>query len=198
MLLSLARRVGDGSGEVHQEGLDAAHDSGLLRRLVDAAASARGESTDVGTVTVRAVPVINKVSCGYPRDFTDLDYPPQHADSHVSCPDVNDVDAFGFRVFGDSMEPIYRENDIVIVSPSTDPLHGDDCFVRFASGETTFKRVFFEENPDDPATPGVIRLQPRNERHPPRTVAAAEVEAVYPAVYRYERVNQRPNGRVLR
>ena len=154
---------------------------GVLHRLVERSAG------NVEPARVNAVPVINKVSAGYPSDFTDLGYPPRHADAHVSCPDVDDPDAFAARVSGDSMEPAYREGDIVIFSPASEPRHGDDCFVRFAGGETTFKRVFFEQ---DPATGhGVIRLQPRNEKYPPRTVAAEEVTGLYRARYRFQPVN---------
>ena len=66
------------------------------------------------------------------------------ADEFVSCPDVQDKDAFAARIHGDSMTPKYREGDIVIFSPSLSPKDGDDCFVRFEDGHTTFKRVFFE------------------------------------------------------
>ena len=182
MLMKLMRGQ-DGSAEPDAPvDLDAAHDAGVLRELVERQAG------NVDPVRVNAVPVINRVSCGYPRDFTDLGYPPRHADAHVSCPDVDDPDAFAARVFGDSMEPLYREGDIVIFSPQQGPRHGDDCFVRFADGTTTFKRVFFE---DDPASGrGILRLQPRNERYPPQTVAAEAVTGLYRAVYRYERVNQ--------
>ena len=162
--------------------LDGAYGNGELAKLVEKQAG------NVDPVRIHAVPVINKVSCGYPQDFTDLDYPPRHADAHVSCPDVDDPDAFAARVFGDSMEPLYREGDIVIFSPIKSPRHGDDCFVRFDDGQTTFKRVFFEQD-DTTAGGGVIRLQPRNEKYAPQTVAAERVTGLYRAVYRFERVN---------
>src|SRR5437867_2110606 len=118
--------------------LDDAYLSGVLHELVDRHA---GNTEHVAT---NAVPVINKVSAGYPKDFTDLSYPKGAADDFVSCPDVQDKDAFAARIHGDSMTPKYREGDIVIFSPSLSPRDGDDCFVRFEDGHTTFKRVFFE------------------------------------------------------
>ena len=54
------------------------------------------------------MPVINRISAGYPRDFTDLAYPARVADDYVGCPDVRDKDAFGARVHGDSMTPKYQ------------------------------------------------------------------------------------------
>jgi len=37
------------------------------------------------------------VSAGYPKDFTDLNYPKGVADEYVACPDLNDAEAFAAR-----------------------------------------------------------------------------------------------------
>ena len=76
------------------------------------------------------IPIINQVPAGYPKDFTDLDYPPSVADEYVRCPDTNDPQAFAARVVGDSMEPDYRQGDIVLFAPNTPAENGQDCFVR--------------------------------------------------------------------
>ena len=161
--------------------LDDAYLSGVLQELVDRSAG------NVETMTANAVPVVNRVSAGYPKDFTDLSYPPRVADDYVSCPDVHDRDAFAARVHGDSMTPKYRQGDIVIFSPSLPPRDGDDCFVRFADGHTTFKRVFFETAEEGKS---VLRLQPRNERYRPQVVPSQNVTGLYRAVYRYQRVDE--------
>jgi len=71
--------------------LDDAYLSGALQDFVEK------NSGNIETVRSNAVPVINKVSAGYPKDFTDLAYPPQVADDYVGCPDVQDKDAFAVR-----------------------------------------------------------------------------------------------------
>jgi phage repressor protein C with HTH and peptisase S24 domain len=164
-----------------ENNLDEAYLSGVLQELVDRSAG------NVETVTTNAVPVINRVSAGYPRDFTDLSYPKGVADDYVGCPDVQDKDAFAARVHGDSMRPKYSEGDIVIFSPSLSPRDGDDCFVRFEDGHTTFKRVFFETGEGGAS---VLRLQPRNEKYRPQIVPAEQVTGLYKAVYRYQRVDE--------
>jgi repressor LexA len=126
------------------------------------------------------------VAAGYPTDFTDLNYPRGVADEYLSCPDVADPDAFAARVSGDSMSPKYSPDDIVIFSPSQTPKNGDDCFVRFDDGQTTFKQVFFETTPKGET---LIRLQARNPKYPPRTVPREQINGVYKAVYRYQRVD---------
>lgn len=130
----------------------------------------------------RMVPIINKVSAGYPSDFNDLDYPVGVADDYVRCPDLHDPNAFAVRVVGDSMEPKFYKGDIVVFSPAAEVHSGDDCFVRFEMPhETTFKRVFFERGRK-------IRLQPRNEKYPPTIVEGKRINGLYRAVIKYEKL----------
>ena len=177
MEVAVAGRNG-GPGGIN---LDEAYLNGVLHEMVEKAAG------NIERVGANSVPVINRVSAGYPRDFTDLSYPRGVADEYVGCPELKDDDAFAARVHGDSMTPKYREGDIVIFSPAADPKSGDDCFVRFADGATTFKRAFFES---DEKGRSVIRLQPRNEKYRPRVMPSEEVSGLYKAVYRYQRVDQ--------
>lgn len=130
----------------------------------------------------RAVPVINKVSAGYPTDFDDLDYPVGIADDYIRCPDLHDPNAFAVRVVGDSMEPKFHEGDIVVFSPVAEVRNGDDCFIRFATPhETTFKRVFFEAD-------NKVRLQPRNEKYSPSIIDGKRINGLYRAIIRHERL----------
>ena len=161
--------------------LDDAYLSGVLQELVEKSAG------NVEMVSTNAVPVINRVSAGYPKDFTDLSYPKGVADEYVGCPDVSDRDAFAARVHGDSMTPKYRQGDIVIFSPGASVKSGDDCFVRFDDGQTTFKRVFFE---NDEKGKGVLRLQPRNEKYRAQVVASEKVTGLWKAVFKYQRVDE--------
>lgn len=130
----------------------------------------------------RLVPVINKLSAGYPTDFDDLEYPVGIADDYVRCPDIHDTNAFAVRVIGDSMEPKFHEGDIVIFSPASEVRNGDDCFIRFSTPhETTFKRVFFEPN-------NKVRLQPRNEKYPPTIIDGTRINGIYRAIIKYEKL----------
>lgn len=140
------------------------------------------ENQDQKIVPGQLVPVINRVSAGYPVDFDDLGYPVGFADDYVRCTDLHDPNAFAVRVVGDSMEPKFAEGDIVIFSPAVDISSGDDCFVRFTMPhEATFKRVFFEEA-------GSVRLQPRNEKYPPKVIDGKRVNGLYRAVMRLEKL----------
>lgn len=171
----------NGKAKLPGVALDDLYLSGALREFVDRSAG------NVETIPTNVVPVINRVSAGYPKDFTDLSYPKGAADTYLSCPDVSDPDAFAARVHGDSMTPKYRQGDIVIFSPRAPVKNGDDAFVRFNDGQTTFKRVFFEE---DEAGVNVIRLQPRNEKYRPKISLAEEISGVWRAVFKYQSVEE--------
>ncbi|QOV87492.1 LexA family transcriptional regulator [Humisphaera borealis] len=177
--------------------LDDAYLSGVLQELADRSTS-NIESVSLGTavasgagmassVSSPAVPVVNRVSAGYPSDFTDLSYPPRNADAYITAPGVNDPDAFAARVSGDSMSPKYTEGDIVIFSPAAAWKDGADCFVRFDDGQTTFKRVYTHRGDDGHES---LRLEPRNARYPARTVPREQVEGVYRAVFCYRTVEE--------
>lgn len=170
---------------LRREGVDSAFRSGELGRLVTALQGGGESEKPLGASLMGAlplqVPVINRVAAGYPTEFTDLGYPARVADEHVSVPDVFDADAFAARVVGASMEPVYREGDIVVFSPAAATPDGSDCFVRFdRNAETTFKRVYFERGAGGEE---LIRLQPLNPEFPARTVAREDVAGLYAAVY---------------
>lgn len=152
---------------------------------VDLDAIARTVRTEANVRQIslgRAIPVINKVAAGYPHHFTDLDYPPSVADEYVRCVDLNDPQAFAARVVGDSMEPTYREGDVVVFSPNKPAASGMDCFVRFERDcSTTFKRFFMDDE-------NTIRLQPLNSKYRSESYAREAITGLWPAVFRMEKI----------
>jgi len=188
----------DGGGRT----LDRLYRSGQLRKRIETAMGtsdspdqagdkAASKSPIVGLGGRQSVPLINKVSAGYPSDFTDLDYPARVADAYVpNPPGVEDPDVFAAYVHGDSMSPRYEQGDVVVFSPMLDVISGCDCFVRFEqTQETTFKRVYFEQadTEQDGALPR-IRLQPLNPKYPARVVEREEVAGLYRAVWRMSKL----------
>jgi len=177
--------------------LDEVHRSGKLGALIevyegkerDSSGSAASQFVDGGEAAGGGVervglpveiPLINKVTAGYPGSFTDMGYPARVADEYIRAPDVHDPDAFAARVVGDSMEPVYREGDIVVFSPGRVVESGMDCFVRLEPDqETTFKRVYFEEGEDGAE---VIRIQPMNNAYGPMIVGRERVAGLYAGV----------------
>ena len=196
---SLAKWLGDTASKREGGGksLDALYRSGALRKRIekaigplDAAGDAAGDTAGGagvrGAAAIRppgaaaGVPLINKVAAGYPADFTDLGYPARVADEYVpGPPGMSDPDVFAAYVDGESMLPEYRGGDIVVFSPAAAVSDGCDCFVRMEeSHETTFKRVYFEDEGRS------IRLQPLNPKFAPRTLPREAIGGLYRAVWR--------------
>lgn len=194
--------AGGAGGKGKHGTLDEAHRSGRLQKIVDALDPTGAE--DAGKDGARMevipppsalpvqVPLINSVAAGYPRGFTDLGYPARVADEYVRTPDVLDPDAFAARVVGDSMQPEYREGDIVVFSPMREIKTGMDCFVRFEKDEeATFKRVELEvikailkPGPGEKARPAElwIHLIPLNAKYARKRVNREQIAGMYAAV----------------
>ena len=180
--------------ELRQEFESAEAENEKLRQLAAKLAKKKSDKAKLKTINKlktgkspkplagRLVPIINKVTAGYPRDFDDLDYPVGIADDYVRCPDVHDPNAFAVRVIGDSMEPKFFQGNIIIFSPAAEVRNGDDCFIRFADPhETTFKRVYFERGRQ-------VRLQPRNDKYSPLIIKSSRINGMYRAVMKYEKL----------
>jgi SOS-response transcriptional repressor LexA len=171
----LAERVRCGGGA----SLDQLYKSGELAGLIEALSPQAVTMQSVARALPLEIPLINKVTAGYPADFTDLGYPARVADEYVRAPDLQDPDAFAARVVGDSMEPDYRAGDIVVFSPAVEVRSGMDCFVRLEPDhESTFKRVFFEGEPGAE----MIRITPLNGKYEARTVERERVAGLYAGV----------------
>lgn len=174
---------------VRRGGIDEAYRSGKLAAAIGSIEGSLGVDAPEPTAPPELpmeVPLINRVSAGYPAGFTDLGFPARVADEYVRAPDVHDPDAFAARVVGDSMEPDYREGDVVVFSPQRPLENGCDCFARLEpDDESTFKRVYFEEGE---AGAALIRLQPINNRYPPRVLPRERVAGLYRAVTVMRRV----------
>ena len=133
---------------------------------------------------IRSIPLINKVSAGYPSDFTDKGYPVGIADEYVGMPDVDDPNAFAVTVVGDSMEPRLHEGDVLIISPAEPVANGDICFVRIDNnGESTstIKQVWHDDETN-------VRLESFNPRYASRIIPKDHVGGIYRAVRRLERL----------
>lgn len=59
----------------------------------------------------------------------------------IPMPDVADPHAFAIEVTGDEYAPVYRDGDILIVSPAAAPRRGDRVLVRTAAGDVLITRL---------------------------------------------------------
>jgi phage repressor protein C with HTH and peptisase S24 domain len=87
----------------------------------------------------RRIPLIGLVQAGSGGFFDDAGFPVGGAWEEIGFPGVRDENAYAVEITGDSMEPVYRDGDIIIVSPNSTPRRGDRVVVRTKSGEVLAK-----------------------------------------------------------
>jgi phage repressor protein C with HTH and peptisase S24 domain len=101
-----------------------------LSALLDGTGTSRQE---------RRIPLIGLVQAGSGGFFDDAGFPVGGAWEEIGFPGVKDENAYAVEITGDSMEPVYRDGDIIIVSPNSTPRRGDRVVVRTTSGEVLAK-----------------------------------------------------------
>ncbi|MBN8875102.1 MAG: helix-turn-helix transcriptional regulator [Rhodospirillales bacterium] len=89
----------------------------------------------------RRVPLIGLAQAGGDGFFDDGGYPVGGGWDEVSLPEIADPNAYALEISGDSMEPVFRDGDLVIVSPAAPIRRGDRVVVRTAEGEVMAKQL---------------------------------------------------------
>jgi phage repressor protein C with HTH and peptisase S24 domain len=126
------------------------------------------ELVNSGEGTAKAVPLIGFAEAGAGGYFDDGGFPVGEGWDEIAFPQVSDDHAYALEVSGASMEPAYRDGDVIIVSPSAPIRRGDRVVVRARSGEVMVKEL-------KRRTGKSIELRSLNIAHPDRTLAAGDV-----------------------
>ncbi len=90
---------------------------------------------------IRRVPLIGFAQAGGEGFFDDGGYPVGGGWDEVSLPEIADPNAYALEVSGDSMEPVFRDGDLVIVSPNAPIRRGDRVVVRTRAGAVMTKQL---------------------------------------------------------
>ena len=88
---------------------------------------------------------------------------------------LQDPNAYGVQIRGDSMLPAHRPNMIAIVSPGLRVQDGDEVYVELVSGECMVRLVHTVQ--------GGFMLQPYNPAYTARFVKPKEVRAMHVILY---------------
>jgi phage repressor protein C with HTH and peptisase S24 domain len=116
----------------------------------------------------RAIPIVGMARAGADGFFDEAGFP-VGADETVRFPDLGEDRVYALEIAGDSMEPMYRAGDIVIVQPGAAVRRGDRVVVRTRSGEVMAKLLGRRNDQ-------TIELVSLNPAHKPRELAAADVD----------------------
>lgn len=116
----------------------------------------------------RGVPLLGLARAGDAGFFDDAGFPAGEGWDEVEAPDGMDG-AYALTISGDSMAPVYREGDRIVVRPGGgDPRRGDRVVVRTTGGEVMAKEVAR-------ITRDRLELKSLNPEHPGRILARSEI-----------------------
>ncbi|WP_208430600.1 S24 family peptidase [Methyloligella halotolerans] len=87
----------------------------------------------------RPIPLVGLTQAGAGGFFDDGGFPAGSGWDEVTPPGLNDESAYALEVAGDSMAPLYRPGDVLIVSPAAAIRRGDRLVVKTTDGEVMAK-----------------------------------------------------------
>ena len=102
---------------------------------------ARALSSSSRPATQRRIPLIGLAQAGADGFFDDGGFPVGGSWDEVSLPEIGDLNAYALEIAGASMEPVFRDGDVVIVSPAAPIRRGDRVVVRTVEGEVMAKQL---------------------------------------------------------
>jgi len=122
-----------------------------------------------GRGSTRSVPLIGFAQAGAGGFFDDAGFPVGRGWDEIAFPQVDDEHAYALEVSGDSMQPAYRDGDVIVVSPSAPIRRGDRVVVRTRDGEVMAKEL--KRRPGKP-----VERKSRSAGHADRQLSISEIE----------------------
>ena len=89
----------------------------------------------------RRIPLLGFAQAGGNGFFDDAGFPVGGGWDEMSLPEIGDPNAYGLEISGDSMEPVLRDGDTVVVSPAAPIRRGDRVVARTVAGEVMAKQL---------------------------------------------------------
>jgi phage repressor protein C with HTH and peptisase S24 domain len=124
----------------------------------------------------RPVPLIGLAQAGQAGYFDDAGFPAGSGWEEIALPDFTDEHAYALEITGDSMLPVYRDGDRILVSPSGNLRRGDRVAVKTRKGEVMAKQL-------SRLTAQHIELRSFNPAYPDRSFPLAEIAFIHRIVW---------------
>jgi phage repressor protein C with HTH and peptisase S24 domain len=145
-----------------------------ISKILQASGATIGEfisllSENSNQANFQKLPLIGLAQAGTDGYFDDAGYPAGSGWDEVVLPDARDEHAYALEISGDSMEPAYRDGDVIIVSPLARPRRGDRVVVKTRAGEVMAKLLRRQ-------TAHRIELESFNPAHEDRVIGTEDVE----------------------
>ncbi len=121
------------------------------------------------TPGTRTVPLLGLAQAGSGGFFDSAGFPVGQGWDEVALPAPGEAGIYALEIHGDSMEPLYREGDRVVVSPTQQVRRGDRVVVKTRDGEVMAKILARQSAKQ-------IELHSLNPAHGPRILEMNEIE----------------------
>jgi phage repressor protein C with HTH and peptisase S24 domain len=118
---------------------------------------------------IATVPLIGLAQAGAGGFFDAAGFPAGQGWDEIALPSPGDAGIYALEVQGDSMEPLYREGDRIVVSPTEQVRRGDRVVVRTHEGEVMAKILARQ-------TARQVELHSLNPAYDPRILDIKDVE----------------------
>jgi len=175
----LARRAGldpttfNKSKRITREGKQRWPNTESVAKVLDATGASMAEFVgEIGvqnhTAMARRIPVIGYAQAGNQGYFDEAGYPTGKGWDEVLFPHISDPNCYALEISGESMEPVYRDGDTIIVSPSASIRRGDRVVVKTTGGEVMAKQLLRQ-------SARKIELVSLNPAHTDRTLGTQEI-----------------------
>ena len=125
---------------------------------------------------VQRIPVIGLAQAGSEGFFDDAGFPVGEGWDQVEFPNIGDPNSYALEISGDSMEPVYRDGDTVIVSPGAGIRRFDRVVVKTVEGEVMAKVL-------QRRTASKLELLSVNTAHPLREIPIETVSWIHRIVW---------------
>lgn len=146
-----------------------------IARLLEASGAGVDEFTDLLTGRKgqpprrKQIPLLGLAQAGKGGFFDDSGFPVGNGWEEIDVPGVTDSTAYALEITGDSMLPLYREGDRVVVSPAASLRRGDRVIVKTADGQVMAKIMQRQ-------TARTVELASLNPAHETRTLDLKDVD----------------------
>lgn len=119
-------------------------------------------------MSTRPLPILGFAQAGAGGYFDAGGLPAGHGWDEVSFPDIPDEAIYALEIQGDSMLPVYRDGDRIVVSPTAPIRRGDRVVLQTAEGEIMAKELKRQTN-------RTIELTSLNQDHGDRSFTVGDI-----------------------
>jgi phage repressor protein C with HTH and peptisase S24 domain len=116
----------------------------------------------------RAIPIVGLARAGEHGFFDEAGFPIGAAET-VRFPGLGEERVYALEINGDSMQPVFRAGDVVVVQPGAPVRLGDRVVVRTREGQVMAKQLGRRNDQ-------IVELISLNPAYPARTLQASDVE----------------------